>query len=1088
VSYNAGPLDPIAPLREALRGHYEIEREIGQGAFATVYLARDLKHERKVAIKVLNADPTSETGELRFIREIRMLARLQHPNILPLHDSGHVEALLYYVMPYVSGETLRDRIDRLRQLPSDAACTIAREVADALAYAHAQGIIHRDIKPENILLSAGHPILADFGIARAIDLAGVKQLTRTGMGSPGTPAYMSPEQLLGDKELDGRSDTYSLGCVLYEMLAGKPPFSGKDGFVKRFTELPPRVSTTRRDVEPWVDDVVGRALARSPGDRYPTAQEFVEALLCGPVEISPKPVTPARQTEIVAPSVSTGALSGYRALRSRPAFATALVAVPLLAVALVLTLNHIRSRGTFGGATTDASRFVVLPFGPLEAGDNTAAGERVADRFYDAFSDWDGLPIVPDTRVAEAITEAGATPSTESEAISIARRLGASKLIWGQASGPSGATRIRAHLYDVASGESLDAFLVLDTTTDARAYPPAALRLLGHRNRPAAASGGDGLTKSFPAWDAYGRGHQALARWELDSAESDFRNASLADPRYAPAFLWLAQVRALRSFGAKTAWEEPTRQALANPTALRDRELSLAQALAAMASGNPALACEKYREQIGRDSLDYIAWYGIGYCTAADNTVVPDPHRHGAWKFRSSYAAAVGAFSRATEIEPRLFSVLPFDTLLRVAPIQASNLRVGKTAGRERQLFAAYPSLLADTLGYTPHPLADVLRAMNSTAPLTAGLAAQKNRETLLDLVLGWVKAFPDSPEAYQSLAILQESRGEVGSDRGGVPSALTAVNTARRLSRDGAMSTSLIAREVRLRLKRSEFKRARMLSDSVLVIASPGKPSSQLGGLAALTGRINLTRQLLDPNSWLPGDRDPSAQLPGQDLLDAGTALYVTAALGVCGADFDRLSSTVTQLLESYATEDERQRLRNDLTSQSWTMAFPCNPNYALRVASPRDRLLQMQQSVARGRFATARAQFDSVAHLRKNDLPGDVTPDYTFQEAWLLTSLGDTAEAVKRLDLALSALPTMGNTIVEQVPQAAGLVRAMVFRADLANAQGDRPTSRKWASAVITLWANADSSLQPIVHRMQLLERGTTESRAQTNPLSRR
>ena len=180
--------DPIAPLRVALKGRYEILREIGQGAFATVYLARDTRHERNVALKVLNADPTSQTGELRFIREIRLLAGLQHPHILPLHDSGHVEALLYYVMPYVSGETLRTRMSRERQLPVNAALTIARETADALAYAHAQGIIHRDIKPENILLSAGHAIVADFGIARAIDLAGVRQLTRTGMGGPGTPA------------------------------------------------------------------------------------------------------------------------------------------------------------------------------------------------------------------------------------------------------------------------------------------------------------------------------------------------------------------------------------------------------------------------------------------------------------------------------------------------------------------------------------------------------------------------------------------------------------------------------------------------------------------------------------------------------------------------------------------------------------------------------------------------------------------------------------------------------------------------------------------------------------------------------------
>jgi len=211
----APPLDPIASLRAALRGHYDIEREIGQGAFATVYLARDLKHERKVALKVLHADPTSETGELRFIREIRLLARLQHPNILPLHDSGHVEELLYYVMPYVNGETLRDRINRERRLQPETACTIAREAADALAYAHAQGVIHRDIKPENILLSAGHPVLADFGIARVINLAGVRQLTRPGLDSPGTPAYMSPEQFLGGRGIVSKKDIYSLGCVLY---------------------------------------------------------------------------------------------------------------------------------------------------------------------------------------------------------------------------------------------------------------------------------------------------------------------------------------------------------------------------------------------------------------------------------------------------------------------------------------------------------------------------------------------------------------------------------------------------------------------------------------------------------------------------------------------------------------------------------------------------------------------------------------------------------------------------------------------------------------------------------------------------------
>ncbi|HEX9895719.1 MAG TPA: serine/threonine-protein kinase, partial [Gemmatimonadales bacterium] len=215
--------DAPTTLTTALAGRYRIDRELGQGGMATVYLALDLKHQRQVAVKVLR--PDLSLGSERFLREIATTAGLRHPHILPLYDSGEAAGFLFYVMPLVEGESLRDRLKRDKQLPIEEALQIAREVSDALSYAHSRGVIHRDIKPENILLESGHAMVADFGIARAVSAAGGESLTQTGM-SVGTPAYMSPEQAVGDRDVDGRSDLYSLACVVYEMLAGQAPFTG----------------------------------------------------------------------------------------------------------------------------------------------------------------------------------------------------------------------------------------------------------------------------------------------------------------------------------------------------------------------------------------------------------------------------------------------------------------------------------------------------------------------------------------------------------------------------------------------------------------------------------------------------------------------------------------------------------------------------------------------------------------------------------------------------------------------------------------------------------------------------------------------
>ena len=273
--------DLLESLREPLADRYAVERELGRGGMATVFLAEDRKHHRSVAIKVLHAELTAALGAGRFLREIEIAARLQHPHILPLYDSGAAAGFLYYVMPYVEGESLRDRLTREKQLPQDDALRIATEVAGALAYAHSRGVVHRDIKPENIMLSGGTAVVADFGIAHAVTAAGDRQhLTQTGTVI-GTPAYMSPEQATGSTEIDGRSDQYSLACVVYEMLVGEPPFTGPTAqavIARHSLDMVSPPSIVRSTIPDAVEAAILRALAKLPVDRYATTALFAEAL------------------------------------------------------------------------------------------------------------------------------------------------------------------------------------------------------------------------------------------------------------------------------------------------------------------------------------------------------------------------------------------------------------------------------------------------------------------------------------------------------------------------------------------------------------------------------------------------------------------------------------------------------------------------------------------------------------------------------------------------------------------------------------------------------------------------------------------
>src|SRR5438128_2143534 len=287
---------------------------------ATVYLARDLKHDRRVALKVLHSELAATVGPERFQREIKLAAGLQHPHILTVLDSGDAAGQLWYTMPFVEGESLRQRLMRERQLPLEDALRITREVADALGYAHGQGIIHRDIKPENILLSRGHALVADFGVARALQSAAGERLTETGM-AVGTPAYMSPEQATAERQVDARSDLYSLGCVLYEMLAGEPPYTGPSAqavLAKCFSEPIPHIRTVRESVPEAIEEAVSKALAKTPADRFATAAQFTAALQAWSVGAPSGARRRARRLLVAGAATVVIAALTFAVLRLRP--------------------------------------------------------------------------------------------------------------------------------------------------------------------------------------------------------------------------------------------------------------------------------------------------------------------------------------------------------------------------------------------------------------------------------------------------------------------------------------------------------------------------------------------------------------------------------------------------------------------------------------------------------------------------------------------------------------------------------------------------------------------------------------------------
>ncbi len=599
-------------LADALRDRYVIERELGHGGMAIVYLAHDLRHDRPVAFKVLHQSLAAILGPERFLREIKTAARLQHPHILSVHDSGETAGRLWFTMPYVEGKSLRDRLTRDHQLPLEEALRITREAAQALRYAHEHGVIHRDIKPENLLLTQdGNTLVADFGIARALGNE-EERLTETGL-AVGTPAYMSPEQATGSPDLDARSDIYSLGCVLYEMLAGEPPFTGPTPqaiIAKRLAAPPPSLSIVRRGVPPHIVAAIDRALATAAADRFSTVSEFADCLAAGAQPI------PTRRRRLLVPLLAAALLvpAGYLGLR-RAGFVgeRSLVAEGALAPRDQLVLSEFVDRASdssLTGAVTEAFRvdFAQSRLVRLASPDRVLQTLRLMGR--------------PDT-----------TRLTLSLGREVALRAGLKAVLSGEVTRLGDGYMISAQVIGADSGQVLAAHR--ETAFSAREIIPTVDRLSRNLRRAI----GESLrgVRAGPPLEAVTTGSLAALKWYSQGARlSDLGRYEESIPFYERAIsIDTAFAMAWRAMGVDlwNTGREPARQAeaLTKAYTLRDRltererygaeaqyfEWVLADRTRARQAWQALLAIHP-DDNIALTNLGLITWYENDYETAAE--------------------------------------------------------------------------------------------------------------------------------------------------------------------------------------------------------------------------------------------------------------------------------------------------------------------------------------------------------------------------------------------------------------------------------------------------------------------------------------
>ena len=1029
---------------------YTIERELGRGGTATVYLAQDTTTSTSVALKVLHRELAESVAADRFLREFRMNAGLRHPHIAPILNSGQFGADLFLVMPHMESGSLRVRLDKERQLSVDAVVEIVRAVGSALQHAHERGFIHRDVKPENILFSGSEAYLSDFGIARAVERVMGDSTTSSGIVR-GTPAYMSPEQASGDHRLDGRSDQFSFACVVYEMLAGVPPFQGptqESTIAMRFRVPPREISVYRPAVSQAIERVIQKAMSLSPADRYASMNEFVKAFDAAVLN----PPGPARAHSIA---------------RRDPRLILATIGSAL--VLLAIATAYSAKRGWFGrGATVaDTTQVVVLPLETREKA-ATETGPEPYELLQQALRRWQDLHVVRLDLTQDALAGRGPGRLSPADMRSIASSVGARRfIVVRQVRTPTGKA-VFAEYRDVETGPLHDAQLDLpaDSGQLTGVYAALADSMVLRGETDDGPPGRAGPRHLF-ATQAFIRALNARKEWDLSRADSELATALSFDPAFSRAYVWQGQQRSWQGLDAQR-WIVPVERALADTTSLTPSERVMAHALADLGHGQYQDACNNYKTLIKNNASNFVGWYGLGECNQKDQIVIPDSRSRSRWRYRGSLQQAVTSYTRAFQLIPatyRGFQRNGYRRLLEILFMAGNRWKPGTSGGDNPRRFYGIPAIAGDTLVLVPWPQADVT---GQRVPTTGVLSAIPPLRRIFDTVVTtWSSAFPRSPATKEAVAISLDLRGD--------PAAIDTLEVAERLTADRAERVRLAAIRVSMQLKFNAAGSTEALgrvfasADSLLRMNSdPADPqiAGYLAPIAAMTGQCQRTSKLMGRKIAATADgpvpRDVQAEI-------ASLEAYVV--VGCQPTDVWHRLDDITSSFAGRQRTDAQEQALVEQVNMIIRSTLPPDSAWTGRFATRGGRLIAAEHFISEGRADSARGRLREAARVRRSALAGQVTAEAVVPEARAWLALADTAAAISSLEEALTtarhAPPILTDQTRYNTERMGFLIQAYALHA-LLLANRDRARARQSAKVAAVMWLRPDSSLRPVVAQL--------------------